>query len=192
MATWQRRLTRIAIGWCIAMPLVALAMYALDPWYARSWDPRERVLGYGPYLVPSASMAPTVSTGQIVLVNVGYYARHAPARGDIVIFISPEDGNRWIKRVIGLPGERVALVEGQLQVDGQHVEEPYVASGNAVSDDAWTMAETRVPDGHVLLLGDNRDNSLDGRRFGPTPVDNLTGKVTRILSGPRARGVDGQ
>jgi signal peptidase I len=192
MGTWQRRVTRIAIGWCIAVPLLALGMYAFNPWKARSWDPRERVIGYAPYRVPSASMAPTLTPGQIVLVNAGYYTRHAPLRGDIVIFISPEDGNRWIKRVIGLPGERVALVDGQLQVDGRHVEEAYVASGNAVSEYAWAMPEVRVPEGQLLLLGDNRDNSLDGRKFGTTPREDLLGKVTRILSGPRARRVDGQ
>lgn len=192
MGTWRRRWTRIAIGWCIAMPLLALAMYAFNPWGVSSWDPRERIIGYAPYRVPSASMAPTISTGQVVLANAGYYARHAPVRGDIVIFISPEDGNRWIKRVIGLPGERIALVDGQLQVDGQHVEEPYVASGNAVSEYSWAMPEMRVPQGHLLLLGDNRDNSLDGRKFGTTPRKDLVGKVTRLLSVPRTRRVDGQ
>ncbi len=96
-----------------------------------------------------------------------------PPRGALVTFIHPnEPGRILVKRVIGLPGEEISIVRGQVYVNGAKLDEPYVA----VSDTrAFTAG--RIPPDTVYVLGDNRTNSLDSRYFGPVPRQNLLGVV---------------
>jgi len=169
---------------CVGLPLVAVLMYVLNPFGADSLDPRQRILGHAPYLIPSSSMAPTLVPGEIVLVRAGDHRRRSPQRGDVVIFRSPEDGNAWIQRIVGLPGERVAIIDGVVRVDGQPLREAYVADGRARQPYSRALAERVVPAGHYLLLGDNRDNSLDGRIMGAIGAERLIGRVVGALRLP--------
>ena len=180
--TKQRRwIVRLLIGLMVFMPLAAICLYFINPFGARSYDPRQRIIGYAPYRVPSRSMAPTVAPGRIVIMRAGYYRKHEPQRGDIVVFLHSADGNAWIKRVIGLPGESIAIEEGVVLIDGRGIDENYVAPENVGSDYSREMPAQKVPENSYFLMGDNRDNSEDGRSFGATPRDDLTGKVVVIL-----------
>jgi signal peptidase I len=123
MTKLRRWIVRLLMALAVALPLGAIALYAVNPFGANSYDPRQRIIGYGPYRVPSRSMAPTVNPDQIVIMRAGYYSNHEPRRGDIVIFIHQQDGNHWIKRVVGLPGERIAIEDGVVRIDGRELVE---------------------------------------------------------------------
>ena len=127
-----------------------------------------------PVRVASASMEPTFGAGNVVLVS-----QQAPDlgdldHGDLVTFVSPEDGRRTIKRVIGLPGDSVVIKDSVLYVNDGVVDEPYV---DHALIDAYYSRTYRVPDGKVFLLGDNRGNSVDSRDYGAVPAGDLLGRV---------------
>jgi signal peptidase I len=181
MTKLRRWFVRFLLVLAIGLPLAAIAMYIINPLGANSYDPRQRIIGYGPYRVPARSMAPTLNPDQIVLVRAGYYNNHEPQRGDIVIFINADDGNHWVKRVVGLPGESIAIKAGVVRIDGRELVEEYVAAENARTDYSREMATTKVPQDAYFLLGDNRDNSMDARMLGTTGHEHLVGKVVAIL-----------
>lgn len=139
-----------------------------------------------PVLVPTASMAPTLWPGDHVLVDkVGPRVREWH-RGDVVLLRSP-DGGLAVKRVVGLPGDRVAILDGRLHRAGRAVPEPAV-DPEALDSVYWEPP--RVPDGHVLVLGDHRADSVDSREWGPVPVGSLVGRVTLVMwPVPRFGGV---
>ncbi len=107
--------------------------------------------------VSGLSMAPHISSGEYVLVNTFAYKLAAPKRGDIVAF-RHEDGARavYIKRVIGLPGDRISIDNGVVSIDGAALAEPYVRF-----PDRRSFAALTVPAGQVYVLGDNRAGSED-------------------------------
>jgi signal peptidase I len=181
MTKLRRWIVRLLMGLMVGIPLAAACLYVANPFGARSYDPRQRILGYAPYRVPSRSMVPTVEPDRIVIMRAGYYSGHQPQRGDIVIFLNSEDGNAWIKRVVGLPGESIAIDEGVVLIDGRKLVENYLAVENVATDYSRKMPAQKVPENSYFLLGDNRDNSEDARIFGATPREDLTGKVVAIL-----------
>jgi signal peptidase I len=123
--------------------------------------------------VTSDSMAPTVCTGDTVLV-----ARldHPGTVGvdTIVTFPSPQDGGQTIKRVVAVAGQSVAIHDAELVVDGRTVDEPYV--DHASIDGVYTGTVT-VPDGMVFVLGDHRETSIDSRAYGPIPTTVINGRL---------------
>jgi len=136
--------------------------------------------------VPTGSMKPTILEGDRVFVNklaydlkVPFTTFHLaewgnPQRGDVVVFYSPHDGTRLVKRVIGLPGDTVEIRAGQVLVNGIVLREPY-ASGPT----AGNVAPVHVPEDTVFVMGDNRapGGSLDSRRLGPIPLTKLMGRA---------------
>ena len=130
-----------------------------------------------PARVSSGSMAPTVCTGDVVVVD-----HLGPARGlavdDIVTFPSPTDGTEQIKRVVALGGQRVAIADAQLLVDDRPVPEPYV---DLATIDGVYFGPVVVPPGSVFVLGDDRERSIDSRAFGPVPVEDVDGRLTATL-----------
>lgn len=127
-----------------------------------------------PVRIASASMAPGLVEGDVVLVS-----RSAPdvedlERGDLVVFDDPRDHRRTLKRVVGLPGEEVVVLDGVLHVDGRPVSEPWVDPDTV--DGSYTRT-FRVPPDHVLVLGDNRANSVDSRDYGAVAAEDLRGRV---------------
>jgi signal peptidase I len=123
--------------------------------------------------VSGPSMSPRVSSGELVVINTLAYRFGAPHRGDVVTF--EHDGptpELYIKRVIGLPGERIRIDRGVVYVNGTRLDEPYVHF-----DDERSTPEVLVPPGNVYVLGDNRAVSVDSRIFGPVPEGELTGKA---------------
>jgi signal peptidase I len=122
--------------------------------------------------VEGSSMEPTLHDGELVVVNRLAYRWSEPVRGDIVVFRFPlEPDRRFIKRIIGLPGETVVIRDGQVTVDGVTLLEPYIAAAPRYSG-SW-----QVQPGQVFVLGDNRNNSSDSQTWGPVPVTQLIGKA---------------
>jgi len=127
------------------------------------------------FYIPSESMVPTLRVGDRVLVNKFIYRFTEPERGDIVVFESVEGGGQdLIKRVVGVPGDRIAVRGGRLFVNGEPQREPYV--NNKFPDRSFFAPKT-VPKGHVFVMGDNRANSRDSRFFGPVPKEKIEGEA---------------
>ncbi len=144
-----------------------------------------------PYVIPSASMMPTLGDGDRVMVNRLSYRVGELERGQVIVFDTPpnqeSDADVFIKRIIGLPGETVILRDGAVYIDGLLMIEPYLAPNTGTrqgsrripgcSGAAPTFASCTVPDGHVFVLGDNRGASDDSRVFGPVPIDTIVGRA---------------
>jgi signal peptidase I len=134
------------------------------------------------FFIPSPSMNPTLKNGDRVLVNKLAYRLHDVHRGDVVVFERPPElkGSPeikdLIKRVIGLPGETVSFRDGRILIDGHLLDEPYLPAGTQTL--AKTKGETiTVQTGEVLVLGDNREDSTDGRFFGPLNQKLIVGRA---------------
>ena len=136
----------------------------------------KRLAASRPYVVRGTSMTPTLRPGDQVLVDLSAYGNVGPARGDVVVFSNPRtEGRRDVKRVIGLPGERVVMAEGMLFVDGVQLAEPYLGelpSSVGLGESAWDLGA-----GEYLVLGDNRAHSTDSREFGPIEGDRVVGRA---------------
>ena len=170
-----------------------------------------------PFRIPSGSMLPTLHLGDFILVNKAAYGLRlpivynkilptgAPERGDVMVFRFPEDPKtNFIKRVVGLPGDRVRVEGRKLYINGQQVEQKMVDQNHQTNDirggylsnrfvesldaaqyDILTRKRGRgsrgfdgvVPEGHYFVLGDNRDNSRDSRYWGFVPEENLVGEA---------------
>ncbi|WP_158579868.1 signal peptidase I [Geodermatophilus marinus] len=131
--------------------------------------------------VQSTSMEPTLAAGDLLLVHHG---RHPVARGDVVAATDPLGSGLLVKRVVGLGGDRVALEDGVLVVDGEPVCEP--AIDPALMDGVW-FGPVTVPPGELFLLSDHRDGGIDSRAFGTVPESALLGPVTgRVWPDPGA------
>ncbi len=180
---------------------------------------RTAIADYNP--IPSGSMRPSLLEGDVVLVNrVAYDLKvpltdislapmGEPRRGDIVVFFSPKDGTRMIKRLVALPGDTVEMRKGVLIIngeaaqysDGVQVQEPIDGAsplpalrlrerlGKRDHAVQWlpsvpslrSMPAFRVPEGHYWMMGDNRDNSADSRYIGAVPRHLLVGRAHHLV-----------
>ena len=159
------------------------------------------------FVVASGSMEPSHAGGDRILVDKRAYTGGAPRRGDVVVFRRPADGGRaFIKRIVGLPGERVEVVGGEVRIDGRAW--PRVPAPEVSPDAFWEgegserhlvrgdVASPPAPDAPAVLLGrneffvlgDRRSQSLDSRTFGPVPLDQLVGPATYVLWPPSRFG----
>jgi signal peptidase I len=132
-----------------------------------------------PMLVSGGSMRPTLDPGQRIAVAP---LVRPPARGDLVVVARPRSTGdlEVVKRVVGLPGERLRLAAGRLEVDGAPVPEPYLASPPTSGE-----LELELGPAQYLVLGDHRAASTDGRDFGPVGADALLGLVRFAYWPPR-------
>ena len=127
------------------------------------------------FWIPSGSMIPTLEIGDRVFVNKFIYRFTEPERGDIIVFESVDNGEvDLIKRVVGVPGDTIAVRGGKLFVNGKPQKEPYT---NKRLPDRSSFTKTTVPKNHVFVMGDNRGNSADSRVFGPLPEKNIEGEA---------------
>lgn len=196
-----------------------------------------RSLIFEPYNIPSSSMVPTLLIGDYLFVSkYDYgYSRHSfplsvplvprgrifadePQRGDIVIFKLPTDNKTdYIKRVIGLPGDRIQMAGGRLYINDKLVEREKIAEEDWVVEVEGLVHYTKyletlpngvqhliyeqgdnkilddtdvftVPENHYFMMGDNRDNSSDSRIFGFVPAQNLEGKARFIFYSNNGKG----
>jgi len=123
--------------------------------------------------VEGYSMEPTLHGQERLVIEKLSFHFHQPERGDIVVLRVPEYGKEMlIKRVIGLPGDTIAVENGQVILNGQPLGENYINGpprGN--------YGPTIIPDDSVFVMGDNRNNSNDSRSFGPIPHENIVGRA---------------
>ena len=137
-----------------------------------------------PVRISSSSMLPTLAAGDVVVTSRAALAVDEVDREDLVTFTSPEDGERALKRVVGLPGDRVVIKDAVLFVNDEPVDEPYVDHERI---DAYYSQTYVVPEHTVFVLGDNRGTSTDSRDYGPVDADALTGRVL-VRVWPPVRG----
>jgi signal peptidase I len=164
-----------------------------------------------PFQIPSKSMVPTLKVGDYILVNKWIYGVRLPVlhtkiidvslpeRGDVMVFYPPHQDRYFIKRVIGLPGDKVNLIKGQLFINGEkmaqkaYIDEPAAPRSVVMTEDLGSTEHlmqrrnlptrlslnfsTAVPAGHYFMMGDNRDNSSDSRVWGPVPENRIVGKA---------------
>jgi signal peptidase I len=124
--------------------------------------------------VEGQSMEPSLHTNQRLVVEKVSYRFHGPQRFDIVVLRLPSQGEELlIKRVIGLPGETVEIRNGQVYINGQQLDEPFIAEETRPGRNARVI----VPPLNVYVLGDNRNRSNDSRSFGPVPIENIVGRA---------------
>ncbi len=134
--------------------------------------------------VDGSSMEPTLQSGEFVIVSRLAYKLGQPQRGDVVVFhYPPSPEQEYIKRIIGLPGDLIRVSGGTVFVNDEPLEEPYVAAPPRYGGN-WT-----VPEGHVFVLGDNRNNSSDSHNWGPVPLENVVGKAVFVYWPPSNWGV---
>jgi signal peptidase I len=148
-----------------------------------------RLFAYELCYVPSDSMAPTLEPGDRLLANTWRYRFHGPGREDIVVFDAPAsvapDGEVFVKRVVGLPGDEIGIWYGRLYLNGRVVPESYLKEPMHYVFPDLEQYYT-VPEGQVFVLGDNRNESDDSHWWGALPEKNLRGRVERIVW-PRER-----
>jgi signal peptidase I len=133
------------------------------------------------FWIPSPSMSPTLEVGDRVLVNKLSYKLHDVHRGDVVVFERPpqasngEDGEikDLIKRVVAVGGDTLEARDGQVYVNGERIEEPYLEPGTPTD----RLPRQEIPEGFVFVMGDNRTNSEDSRVFGPIDEESIVGRA---------------
>ena len=129
--------------------------------------------------VDGFSMIPTLQNGEYILVNKLAYKTGTPNRGDIIVFRLPGDETQdLIKRVIGLPGDTIKIKDGIVTINGQKLEEPYIAQSPLY------FGEWVIPNGSLFVLGDNRNDSRDSHQWGLLPLQNVIGKSVLIYWPP--------
>lgn len=149
---WRRRLAGLQLG-CLAV-LAYVALFNVS-------------------VVRGSSMAPGIHDGDRIVVDRFAYLLGPVERGDVVVLKYPLDPSLdYIKRVIGLPGDEILIDHGDVFVNGERIDEPYVAA-----TDPLTRLCTRVLPAHYFVLGDNRPRSSDSREFGQVPMDYVRGRV---------------
>ena len=197
--------------------------YRSDDFYAFAIAIVVRVVAFEPFNIPSGSMMPTLLEGDYLFVSkYSYgYSRYSflfgfppfkgrvwespVERGDVAVFRKPPENEQdYIKRIIGLPGDRIQVLDGVLHINGEAVEREKIEDfavdryGRAVTQYIETLpngrrhlilessgddghldntAEFVVPEGHYFGMGDNRDNSSDSRVFGVIPAENMVGRA---------------
>ena len=151
------------------------------------------------FFIPSHSMIPTLEIDDRVLVSKIAYSFNSPEQGDVIVFDSPffvrnDPETFWekvmrnilegvgvpaagtedlIKRVIAVGGDRLEIRNNRVWVNGVGLDEPYLEPGYRMED----RDPIYLPTDHVWVMGDNRDNSSDSRRFGPVPLDSIAGRA---------------
>ena len=130
-----------------------------------------------PHKIKGQSMHPNFPDGEFLLTEKVTYYRGDPERGDVVVFKPPISEDEFIKRVIGLPGDTISVLNGKVFLNGKELIEDYIkvntASGAFLSEgQVYT-----VPDGNYFVLGDNRPHSSDSRSWGPITKKVITGKA---------------
>jgi signal peptidase I len=166
------------------------------------------------FFIPSGSMKETLQIDDRVLVSKISYTFGDLSLGDVIVFDDPRGGfdtqtdsvadrairnllesiglatpeSEFIKRVVGLSGDTVELVANQLFINGEPIDEPYLAADavppSTCSSGGHDYGPEVIPEGHVMVMGDNRCHSSDGRRFGPVPEEVIVGKAFIIIWPP--------
>ncbi|HOE74605.1 MAG TPA: signal peptidase I [bacterium] len=134
-----------------------------------------------PFIVVGESMEPNFHDKEYLLIDKLSYRFREPKRGEVVIFHPPQNKREsYIKRIIGLPGERVEIREGSIYINDKLLEESYIWKDGTKSFREQNMI-TKLGEDEFFVFGDNRDHSSDSREIGPVPKRNLQGRVVVVL-----------
>lgn len=142
-----------------------------------------------PNEVKGSSMLPNFVNGEYLLTDKLSYLIGKPKRGDVIILKAPatescaEESCEYIKRIIGMPGDKVMVKGGKVYLNGQLLNEPYLAADTVTDPGEFCQegVEVTVPEGYVLPFGDNRSHSRDGREFGLIPINSQKGIVGKAF-----------
>lgn len=171
----MKHLALVIIGLCAC---ASAWLYFGNPFATASRDPRARLLGFKTYTFSSKSMLPTIQPGDFLFVSTFSYAFASPRRGDLIAFFPPNgDDKSYVMRVLAEGGESIAITDGVVVISGKPVQEAYLSKEFVTAPYAVHMEAQIVPEGHVFVLGDNRDSAKDSRFFGPLPRNRVIGKV---------------
>ncbi|MDQ6419279.1 signal peptidase I [Paenibacillus sp. LHD-117] len=155
-----------------------------------------RMFLFEPFIVDGPSMQPNFETGERLIVNKILYSIREPKFGEVVVFDVPEQGRKFIKRVIGVPGDKIRVEGDDLYINDEKVEEPYIAEaiaaaraeGGMYNGDGPrynfpndTVTEMTVPEDTIFAMGDNRSNSTDSRMIGFVKDDEIVGRADVIF-----------
>lgn len=218
-------LTALAGGMWFYDRLIARKQRTEDedrPWYIEATAPFFPVLFVvlvlrsfvvEPFQIPSGSMIPTLKVGDFILVNKFAYGLRLPVvrnkvvsindpkRGEVMVFFPPNDKRYFIKRVVGLPGDEIRVIDNVLYINAEKIMQDQL--GREVGSEYQLANETLgstqhlirkrvpadrygrnfrevVPEGHYFMMGDNRDHSHDSRAWGPVPESNIVGKAFAV------------
>ena len=178
---------RVTIDWLVTIVGAIAIVLAIKAWVVN------------PYRIPSSSMEPTLHCARPgsgcearfsdrVLACRFCYHFWSPKRGDVIVFKTPPEatprcgaGGTFVKRLIGLPGDRWEERNGYVYIDGRRLDEPYVQSTRR---DSRTIAPIKIAPDHYFMMGDNRSSSCDSREWGTVPKANLIGKVFAVYWPP--------
>jgi signal peptidase I len=151
---------------------------------------------FSPFIVDGPSMQPNFETGERLIVNKILYTFREPKFGEVVVFDVPEQGRKFIKRVIGVPGDKIRLEGDDLYINDKKIDEPYIkeaieaahANGGLYNGEGFNynfpndkVPEMTVPEGTIFALGDNRSDSTDSRVIGFVSDDELVGRADIIF-----------
>ena len=182
---------RTIVDWLLTITIAVAAVLAIKAWVVN------------PYRIPSSSMEPTLHCAEPgdgcaarfsdrVLANRFIYHFKEPERGDIIVFETPPAartrcgaGGTFVKRLVGLPGEMLAVREGTVYVNGRPLDEPYLDAGQRDDD---SFPARRIPADRYFMMGDNRGQSCDSRVWGAIPRENVIGEVFAVYWPPQRIG----
>ena len=131
-----------------------------------------------PHEIKGGSMEPSFHNNEYILTDKISYRFKEPKRGDVVIFKAPKNPDvDYIKRIIGLPGERIKIQNGGVYINGKKLNEPYIRDITVLTSTQYLQegVETTVPSGYFFVMGDNRTGSMDSREFGPIAENIIIG-----------------
>jgi len=186
------RSVRVVLDWVFTIMGAILIVLALKAWVVN------------PYRIPSSSMEPTLHCARPalgcearfsdrVLANRFIFRFRSPKRGEIIVFKTPPEaaircgsGGTFVKRLIGLPGDRVSERDGYVYINGARLDEPYLKADRRDHEAPRTWP--RVAPGHYFFMGDNRRQSCDSRMWGTVPRANLIGEVFFVYWPPNRIG----
>lgn len=136
-------------------------------------------------IVDGSSMEPTLYNSERLILNKISYSFSQPERGDVIVFHANKSDD-YIKRVIGLPGETIEVKNDELYINDKLIEEPYLNNEKERLHSVSSIltkdfGPIRVQEGHLFVMGDNRNNSTDSRIIGTIPIDDMIGKTSIII-----------
>lgn len=180
----QKKAYHEIVEWIKAISIAVLLVFVV------------RTFLFSPFIVDGASMEPNFHTKERVIVNLLVYRFSEPSYGDVVVFDVPEEGRRFIKRIIGVPGDTIEVHGDDVYINGEVIHEPYLAEAIAQSHangetyngvgDYFSFPndyyqENIVPEDHYFVMGDNRGDSKDSRAIGYVSEDEIIGRADVVM-----------